>query len=323
MVLTGTARSQSPGQPRPDGLPPGGPDGPMAERLKHRLEELRRDGKKEEAERLERRAHEMMAFRHGNPQGERREESPRKTAAVNPGERERHLAEAAKQLREAGINVSPEMLERLGHRGGGTVNSHSRNSNPMNLRSQSSSGSHNAWAGGHNAWAGGAPWQDQFMQHRVGKAFGAGPRVNTMHTRSGSPSGRPGVPPAGSIAPGAGSPLDAMHNEIRVLAKQVQDLRSMMQPPHGGEASRGSQGPVVRRPNLGEPRAQEPQTEQRWNRQGAPGAPDMSGGHREGPARPPSGDRPRAEAGPSHPPGNPPPPADRPRGGAPFPPPGQ
>lgn len=124
LVFTGMARSENPGQPQPGGPLAGGP---MAEHLKQRLEELRRAGKHEEAGRLERHAKEMWEHQGGNPQGERRgnppgerrEESHRGTSPANPGERAAHLAEAAKHLRAAGINVSPEVLEKLGHRSDG------------------------------------------------------------------------------------------------------------------------------------------------------------------------------------------------------------
>ena len=299
MIFAGTARSQSPGQPRPDGPPP---SRPMAERLKHRLEELRRDGKQEEAERLERRVREMRERLREKPQGERRGESRRGTPAVSAGEREGHLAEAAKHLRAAGINVSPEMLERLAHASAGRMKS----------------GHQSSW--GPSRWgrtdsAGGRP----SFAPKAGAEFGGGPRLNAMHRRSDRSSGRPEVPPMGKMAPGAGWPMDAMHNEIRMLVKQVEELRAMMQE-RGGEAARPpqGQGPEMRRPNIGESRAEGPQTGPRWNRSPDPAVPRD---RRDAPARTPGWNGPRGEAGPSHSPGNLPPPPDRPRGDAPSPPP--
>ena len=65
LVFAGTARSQNPDQPRPDG--------PSLERLKHEVEELKRAGKNEEAERLEHKAREFMERR---KDGEARERKP-------------------------------------------------------------------------------------------------------------------------------------------------------------------------------------------------------------------------------------------------------
>jgi len=261
LVFTGVARSENPGQPHPDGPPPAGP---MAERLQHRLEELRRDGKNEEADRLQRHAREMWEHHRGNPQGGRREESHRGMSMppVSPGERADHLAEAAKHLRAAGIEVSPEMLERLGHRAPGK------------------------------------------MEHRWPGSPGEG---------GGSASGQPPFLPRGGPAPGAGagSPLEAMHHEIRTLARQVQELRGMIQHQRGGEPNRGSQDRNFQRPNDAEHRGDRARGEQHRDQ---PAAPEAAREHRDGQPRHQGDDRPRGE-------GNPPPHGDRPHGDAPVPPP--
>lgn len=287
LVLTGTARSETPGQPRPDGPPPGGP---MAERLKHKLEELRREGKNEEAERLERHAREMFAQHRGNPQGEHREGSHGGSPGANPGERAAHLAEAAKHLNAAGIHVSPEMLERLGRHFEGKKHERPH----FSPGAQRSPGEH----------PGGMP-------------------------------GHPGGSPQGGPGPGAGSPMEAMHNEIRTLARQVQELRTLIQQQHGGMPNRGQHEPAkagehrgdmqqhrgdavqgehheqgFHRPNAGE---------QHGDRPAAPGAPGGGREHREGGPQPQGEHHPRGDARPVNPPGNGN--AERPRGDAPVPPP--
>ena len=283
LVFTGTAQSQNPGQPPHDGPPPGGP---MAERLKHKLEELRREGKNEEAERLERHAREMFEKRGGNPQGGHREGSQGGSPGGNPGERAAHLAEAAKHLNAAGIHVSPEMLEKLGHHFDG--NRHERPN-----------------------FSHGSPGSP-------GEHPGGGP-------------GRPGFPPQGNAGPGAGSPMEAMHNEIRTLARQVQELRGMIQrqhePTRAGE-HRGDQGNVPRSRGdapQGEHREQgfrQPNAgEQHGDRPGALGAPGGGREHRDGAPQPQGEHHPRGDARPVNPPGNPVPPQNRPRGDAPVPPP--
>ena len=263
-VFTGMARSETPDKPRPDGPPPAGP---FAERLKHRIEELLREGKKEEAERLKNHAREMWEHQRGNPQGEHREDAHRGMPPGSPGEREAHLAEAAKHLHAAGINVSPEMLEKLGQR----------------------------FAGKQGHRQPGSPGE-----------------------RGGSAAGRPPFPPRGDAAPAAGAPLEAMHNEIRTLARQVQELRAMVQREHGGEPSRGERDRGVQRPNEGEHRGDKPQGEHRPDH---PAAPEAARERHDGPARPLGDDRPRGEGRPLNPPGNPPPHGDRPHGDAPVPPP--
>jgi hypothetical protein len=223
LVFTGTARSETPGQPRPDAPPP---DAPSPERLRHRLEELRREGKNEEAERLERHAREFFEKHRANPPGERREESRRGNPPVSPGEREGHLAEAARHLHAAGINVSPEMLERLANRARGKFAAHP----PVA-------------PGSRSEHADRAPV-------------------------------RPPFPPRGEVAPGAGSPIDALHNEVRALAKQVQELRNIVQREHGGArpeqradrphpplppgAERERRGPDLRPPGEDRPRSDAP-----------------------------------------------------------------
>jgi len=184
LVFTATARSESPGQPRPDGSLPGGP---MAERLKHRLEELHRDGKHEEAKRLEGKASEMWERRRGNAPGGHRAGPPAGMPPVNPGERAEHLAEAAKHLRAAGIPVSPEQLERMAGKAG----------ERMTPRPPFKPG------GGPGAGSGSSPWHRPFQ-------------------------------PMSKPAPGGGSPMEAMHDEIRALAKQVQELRAIVQGQRGG-----------------------------------------------------------------------------------------
>ena len=279
LIFTGAARSENPGQPRPDGSPPGGP---MAERLKGRLEELRRDGKREEAGQLERHAREMWQKQRGNPQGEHRDGSPGGTPPGKDGERAGHLAEAAKHLNAAGIRVSPEMLERLGHKFGGRHESRP----PL---------------------AGGSP----------------GDRS------SGGPS-RPPFSPREGAGPGAGSPIEAIHKEIQTLAKQVQELRTMVQQQRGGgpgvrppeqrrdgQPNPGPQSPGVRRPDGGGHRAEQPQAEARREHSPAPGAAgerrEEARGHDVGN---PGARRPQTEGRESRPAN---PPVDRPRGDAPAP----
>jgi len=289
LIFTGIARSQTPDQPRPDGpFPPG----PMPERLRHRLEELHRDGKHEEAEHLERHVREMWGHRrgdgqgmtHGNPPDVRGAEPRPPMPPASPGERAGHLAEAARHLHAAGIDVSPEMLEKLGHRSDGQMRR--------------------------------AP-------------ISPGPAGE----RRGMVEGRPPIPSAGGPGPGVGSPLEAMHGEIRALARQVQELRMMVQQQRGGQgpalrpgdAKRGdAPGQEFRRPDGGEQRGERAQGEPRREHCGSP---DAAPEHREGPGRhhgPGDGENhPRGEGKPSNPPGNPPPHADRPPGDAPVPPPAQ
>ncbi|MEO6741379.1 MAG: hypothetical protein ABIP20_14110 [Chthoniobacteraceae bacterium] len=267
LVFTGTAQSENPGKPPHDGPPPGGP---MAERLKHRIEELRREGKNEEAERLERHAREMFAKRGGNPQGGHHEGSP----GGNPGERAAHLAEAAKHLNAAGIHVSPEILEKLGHRFDGKKHER-RDFSHGSPRSHGSAEEHS----------------------------------------SGMP-GRPGLSPQGNAGPGAGSPMEAMHHEIRMLAKQVQELRGMVQQQRGGQPNRGPHEPA----KAGEDHGARPQDEARRDRPAAPTAPGGAREHRDGVPQPQGEHHPRGDARPLNPPGNPVPPQDRPRGDALVPP---
>ena len=268
LVLTGTARSETSGQPRPDGPPPGGP---MAERLKHKIEELRREGKNEEAERLERHAREMFAQHRGNPQGEHREGASGGSPGANQGERAAHLSEAAKHLNAAGIHVSPEMLEKLGRHFEGKKHERPH----FSPGAQGSSGQH----------PGGMP-------------------------------GHQGVSPQGGPGPGAGSPMEAMHNEIRTLARQVQELRAMIQQQHGGMPNRGQHEPA----KAGEQqhRVERNQAEQHGDRPGSPGASGGNREHHEGAPQPQGDHRPRGEARPVNPPvnGN----ATRPGGFPPVPP---
>ncbi len=253
LVFTGTAHSQNPDQPHRDGPPPG----PMTDKLRHQIEELNRDGKHEEAERLQHHAREMWAQRQREFQTQHRDDSHRSGASGSPGERETHLAEAAKHLHAAGINIPPEMLERLAHRSSEKMGSRSEGSRADGPRFEGSRGEH-------------------------------------------SESAHPPFPP--KSAPGAGAPLEAMHNEIRTLARQVQELRGMMQRQQGGEASRKEHD--VKRPIEGEHRDR-------------PAAPRE---HGDGQPRPQGEDRPRGESRPLNPPGNPPH-GDRPHGDAPVPPP--
>ncbi len=254
LVFTGAARSENPDQPRHDGAPS---DAPSPERLRRRLEELHRDGKHEEAERLQRHAREMWEQHRGDFQSKDREEAHDGRPSGSPGEREAHLAEAAKHLHAAGINVSPEMLEHLGHRAPG-------------MHGHRSPGEHAERAGGPPPFA-----------------------------------------PKGGPAPGADAPLEAMHNEIRALARQVQELRAAVPRQHGGEPNRADHDGNTRRPEGGE---------QHRERGVAPGAAPE---RHEAPART-EGDRhdsrPR-DARPPNAPGNPPPHEDRPQGEAPVPPP--
>jgi hypothetical protein len=73
LAFAGTASSQNPDQPRPDG--------PSPERLKHEIEELRRAGKNEEAEHLEHKAREMMQRHKDAEARERKEQEARERKA--------------------------------------------------------------------------------------------------------------------------------------------------------------------------------------------------------------------------------------------------
>ena len=304
------ARHEAPGQARKEGAFQGGP---IADRIKGRMEQLRRDGKGEQAENFAKHAREMWEQRRGNAQGKGGAESHGDKPAVSPGERAGHLAEAAKHLRAAGINVPPEMLEKLGQRAGAQGGNHPWFSH----RSPQSPGDHAARpqfppkdgaapnAGSHfdamrKHFAGrserpasppvpnpapgaGSPGQHPFPP-MTGPAPG-GSRVDAMHSRSGVMPQRPSFSHPANPAPGAGAPSDSVQNQIRALAQQVQELRSMLQQQRGGMPNPGPQGGALHRQNPGE--------------------------HHDNPGRP------HAEGRPQNPPGHPVIPGDRPRGDAP------
>ncbi len=213
------ARHEAPGQARKEGAFQGGP---IADRIKGRMEQLRRDGKGEQAENFAKHAREMWEKHRGNPQGKGGAESHGDKPAVSTGERAGHLAEAAKHLRAAGINVPPEMLEKLGQRAGAQAGNHPWFSH----RSPQSPGDHAA--------------RPQFPP-KDGPAPG-GSRVDAMHSRSGGMPQRPAFSHPANPAPGAGTPSDSVQNQIRALAQQVQELRAMLQQQHGGMPNPGPQG---------------------------------------------------------------------------------
>ena len=255
------ARPDAPVQARRDGPFAGGP---IAERLKGRIEALRREGKGEQAEQFAKRAREMWEKRRGGLAGGDRGKSHGEKPAPKSDERAAHLAEAAKHLNAAGIHVSPEMLEKFG---------------------QKSSGK---------------PERRPLFSHRLERP-------------AGSPGHHP-APPQANRAPGAGPSSDAVQNEIHALAKQVQELRAMIQEQRGGAPDAAPMpqggGGAFQRPHFRAPQA-------------APGGPGANREHSGFPQRNPGENRgdnhPRSEGRPSNPPGNPAIPGDRPRGDAPQP----
>ncbi len=312
-------------------------EGQMADRLKGRIEQLRRDGKGEQAENFAKNARAMWEKRrggqagadHGKPSGDK---PPQKS-----GDRAMHLAEAAKHLTAAGIHVSPEMLEKFGQKTSGKPEQHPWFSH----RSQSAAGSPGGFGGRTH------------FPSKDGAAPGAGSRFDAMRKNFGGASGRPPFPPApGAGLPGQhpfppktgpapegpqGSRADAMHrgpggmpervsppqpirapgagasdsvqNEIRALAKQVQELRAMIQQqPRAGAPAPMPQagGGGFQRPQFHAPQA-------------GPADPGANREHRDAPQRASGDNHPRGEGRPPNPPGNPAIPGGRPHGGAPQP----
>ncbi len=224
------ARHEAPGEARKEGAFQGGP---IADRIKGRMEQMRRDGKGEQAENFAKHAREMWEKRRGNSEGKGGSRAHGDKPAVSPGDRAGHLAEAAKHLRAAGINVPPEMLEKLGQRAGAQAGNHPWFSH----RSPQSPGDHAA--------------RPQFPP-KDGAAPGASSRVDAMHSRPGVMPQRPAFLRPANLAPGAGAPSDSVQNQIRALSQQVQELRSMLQQQRGGMPNPGPQGGAVHRPNPGE-----------------------------------------------------------------------
>lgn len=291
----GPARPDAPAQARKDGPFAGGP---IAERLKGRIEALRREGKGEQAEQFAKRAREMWEKRRSGLAGGVRGKSHGEKPAPKSDERAAHLAEAAKHLNAAGIHVSPEMLEKFGQKFSGKPE-------------------HRPWFSHRSERPAGSPGGFGERRHfpsNDGAAPGAGSRFDAMHR---GPDGMPGhhpVPHQANRAPGAEPSSDAVQNEIRALAKQVQELRAMIQQQRGGAPDAAPMpqgvGRAFHRPHFRAPQA-------------APGGPGANREHSGFPQRNPGESRgdnhPRSEGRPSNPPGNPAIPGDRPRGDAPQP----
>lgn len=226
---------------------------------------------------MERQAREMLERHRANSQEGRSEGRHPGPTPGNPSERASHLAEAAKHLRAAGIDVSPEQLERLGH----------KFPSRMGDRPQ-------GFPGGHEG----------------------------NFPRRGTPAA------TGNVAPGGAPAMDEMRNEIRNLARQMQELRGIVQQRDGGqkssarsgearrdgERSRGEQDRGVSGRDSWKHRSHNGSREEHRNHSAAAGA---KGEHHDGPAKSQDRDRPRGEARPPQPRGDRPAPADRPRGDAP------
>ena len=334
----GPARLDAPSQARKDGASPGGQ---MADRLKGRIEQLRREGKGEQAEQFAKRAREMWEKRRGESASGGRGESHGDKHAPKSDERAAHLAEAAKHLNAAGIHVSPEMLGKFGQKSSGKSEQHPWFSH----RSQRSEGSPGGFgerphSPSNDGAAPGAGSRFDAMRKHFGSASGRppfppapgagspgqhpfppkgapspegpqGPRVNAMHRSPGGMPGHQPVPPQANRAPGAG-PSDSVQNEVRALAKQVQELRAMIQQQRGAAPNAAPMpqggGGGFHRPDFRAPQA-------------APGGLGANREHSGFPQRPSGESRgdnhPRSEGRPSNPPGNPAIPGDRPRGDAP------
>ncbi|MCX6981340.1 MAG: hypothetical protein NTV08_11395 [Verrucomicrobia bacterium] len=291
----GPARPDAPAQVRKDGPFAGGP---IAERLKGRIEALRREGKGEQAEQFAKRAREMWEKRRGGLAGGDRGKSYGDKPAPRSDERAAHLAEAAKHLNAAGIHVSPEMLEKFGQKSSGKPERRPLFSHRLERPAGS--------PGGFG--------ERRHFPSKDGAAPGTGSRIDAMHR---GPDGMPGhhpAPPQANRALGAGPSSDAVQNEIRALAKQVQELRAMIQEQRGGAPDAAPMpqggGGAFQRPHFRAPQA-------------APGGPGANRKHSGFPQRNPGESRgdnhPRSEGRPSNPPGNPAIPGDRPRGDAPQP----
>ena len=251
-----------------------------------------------------------------------------------------HLAEAAKHLRAAGIPVSPEMLEKFSQRSSGKPGEHPWFSH----RGQSDGGSPGGFGerphfpSKDGAAPAGAPRFDAMQKH-FGSRFGRpgfppapgmgapgqppvphmpgtapeGPRVNAMHRGFGGMQGmheRQAPSPGANPGPGAGPAPDAVQNEIRALAKQVQELRAMIQQRGGAQ----NPAPMPRGGGF-----QSPDSREHHAAPGAPGAPGANPERRDFPQRAPGEHHPRTEGGHPNPPGNPAIPGERPRGDAPQP----
>ncbi len=117
LAYTGAAYSQTPDQPRPDGPRP---DAAMADRIKSRIEQLRKDGKNEEADRMEKRVKEYkdkMSAAHHDGQTkapdkapDQKREAARKEMMSLAERMKKHLVE---ELRKDGKNEEADRVDAM------------------------------------------------------------------------------------------------------------------------------------------------------------------------------------------------------------------